>query len=126
MGVVYYANYLVWMEVGRVELCKASGFDYKDMEKEDGAMLAVAEAHCRYAYPARFDDEVIVTTWVAAASSRMVTFGYEMKVAEGNRKVAAGETKHVFVGRDLKPRRMPEKYRANFGLTPGEAPEPAA
>ena len=64
-------------------MCKAFGFDYKDMEKEDGAMLAVAEAHCRYAFPARFDDEVIVTTWVAAASSRMVTFGYEMKAGGG-------------------------------------------
>ena len=42
MGVVYYANYLVWMEVGRVELCKARGFNYKDMEIEDGIYLAVA------------------------------------------------------------------------------------
>ena len=48
MGVVYYANYLVWMEVGRVEYCKACGFEYKQMELEDGVFLAVAEARCRY------------------------------------------------------------------------------
>ena len=60
MGVVYYANYLVWMEVGRVELCKALGFRYKDMELDDGVFLAVVEAHCRYVYPARFDQDVIV------------------------------------------------------------------
>ena len=125
MGVVYYANYLVWMEVGRVELCKAAGFNYKDMEARDGVMLAVAEANCRYAFPARFDDEVIVSTSVAEASSRMVTFRYEMRLADG-RKVATGETKHIFVGRDLKPCRMPERYRANFGLTPGAAPAPEA
>jgi acyl-CoA thioester hydrolase len=118
MGVVYYANYLVWMEVGRVEYCKASGFNYKDMEEQDGVMLAVAEAQCRYAYPARFDQEVIIKTWMAEANARMVRFGYEMRLAEGGRKLATGETKHIFCGRDLKPCRMPEKYREKFGLTP--------
>jgi len=108
MGVVYYANYLVWMEVGRVALCKAAGFNYKDMEVEDGVRLAVAEAHCRYAFPARFDDEVIVATSVAAANSRMVTFHYEMRLADG-RKLATGETKHIFVASDMKPCRMPAK-----------------
>ena len=117
MGVVYYANYLVWMEVGRVEYCKASGFNYKDMEEQDGVMLAVAEAQCRYAYPARFDQEVIIKTWMAEANARMVRFGYEMRLAEGGRKLATGETKHIFCGRDLKPCRMPEKYREKFGLT---------
>ena len=60
MGVVYYANYLVWMEVGRVELCKSCGFNYRDMEIEDGIFLAVADARCQYRYPARFDDEVVI------------------------------------------------------------------
>src|SRR5258705_769238 len=73
MGVVYYANYLVWMEVGRVELCRACGFNYRDMEREDGVLLAVAEANCRYAAPARYDDEVTVKTWIEAANPRMVT-----------------------------------------------------
>jgi acyl-CoA thioester hydrolase len=124
MGVVYYANYLVWMEVGRVEWCKSAGFNYRDMEREDGVLLAVAEARCRYAYPARFDDEVVIRTWIAEASSRMVTFGYQMRLAENGRKVAAGETRHIFCNRELKPCRMPEKYRAQFGLTPSAA-EPA-
>src|SRR5580700_11486168 len=47
MGVVYYANHFVWMEVGRVDLCRACGFNYRDMEREDGIFLAVAEANCR-------------------------------------------------------------------------------
>lgn len=116
MGVVYYANYLVWMEVGRVELSKARGFNYKEMELEDGVMLAVAEARCRYCSPARFDEEVVIRTGVAEANSRMVTFAYEMRAAEGDRKLATGETRHIFVGRDLKPCRMPEKYRGKFGV----------
>ena len=60
MGVAYYANYLVWMEVARVEHCRALGFDYRDMEREGGAFLAVTEASCRYRSPARYDDEVVV------------------------------------------------------------------
>src|SRR2546422_11515360 len=60
MGVVYYANYLVWMEVARVEYCKAAGFSYEEMEREDGIFLAVTEAHCRYLYPARFAQEVMI------------------------------------------------------------------
>lgn len=116
MGVVYYSNYLVWMEVGRVEYCKSVGFSYRDMEEQDGVILAVAEAQCRYLHPARFDDEVIVKTWVEKASSRMVHFGYEMRRACDGRVLATGGTKHLFCGRDLKPARMPRKYFAQFGL----------
>jgi acyl-CoA thioester hydrolase len=116
MGVVYYANYLVWMEVGRVEYCKSAGFNYKDMEQEDGVLLAVVEAHCRYLHPARFDDQVIVKTWVQKASPRMVHFGYEMRRAEDGRLLTTGETKHLFCGLDLKPARLPSRYYAQFGL----------
>ncbi len=116
MGVVYYANYLVWMEVGRVEWCKAAGFNYRDMEQEDGVLLAVVEAQCRYLHPARFDDQVIVKTSVKKASSRMVHFGYEMRRAGDGRLLSTGETKHLFCGRDLKPVRLPARYYAQFGL----------
>jgi acyl-CoA thioester hydrolase len=117
MGVVYYANYLVWMEVARVEFCKSVGFSYEEMERDDGIFLAVSEAHCRYLYPARFDQEVTVDTSLADAHPRMVRFSYEMRLAGDGRKLATGETKHVFCGRDLKPVRLPEKYRANFGIS---------
>jgi acyl-CoA thioester hydrolase len=116
MGVVYYANYLVWMEVGRVELCRACGFNYKDMEREDGVLLAVAEANCRYAAPARYDDEVIVRTWIESANRRMVTFAYEMRLAEGDRRLATGYTKHIFVSREMQPVRLPERYHGMFGI----------
>ena len=51
MGIVYYANYLVWFEVGRGAWCKAKGFNYADMESKDGRYLMVAEASCRYKSP---------------------------------------------------------------------------
>jgi acyl-CoA thioester hydrolase len=116
MGIVYYANYLVWMELGRAEYCRAAGIRYRDMEQEDGILLAVAEVNCRYASPARYDEEVIVRTWIEQAHPRMVRFAYEMIEAATSRVLATGETKHVFSGRDLKPRKLPEKYRAAFGI----------
>lgn len=116
MGIVYYANYFVWMELGRVEYCRGVNLRYRDMEKEDGVLLAVVEAHCRYLVPALYDEEVVVKTWVAAANPRMVRFGYEMRDATSGRTLAAGETKHIFLGTDRKPRKLPEKYRAAFGI----------
>jgi acyl-CoA thioester hydrolase len=116
MGVVYYANYLVWMEVGRGALCSALGFSYSDMEREDGVLLAVAEACCRYRSPARYDDEVIVKTWIEEANTRMATFAYEMRLADGDRTLATGHTRHIFVNREMRRARLPEKYHAMFGL----------
>ena len=116
MGVVYYANYLVWMEVARVELCKSLGFRYRDMELEDGVLLAVIEAHFRYLHPARFDEEVIVETRIAEANSRLVEFAYEMRLADSGRKLATGSTRHIFCNREMKRVRLPEKYRAAFGI----------
>ncbi len=121
MGVVYYANYLVWMEVGRVELCKTLGFNYKDMELDDGVFLAVAEASCRYRYPARYDDEVIVRTWIAEANIRTAIIAYEMRLAETHstapgRALATGQTRHVFVSRKMERIRLPLKYHAMFGI----------
>jgi acyl-CoA thioester hydrolase len=115
MGVVYYANYLVWMEAGRVDLCKALGFNYRDMELDDGVFLAVAEVTCRYRSPARFDDELIVRTWVAEANTRMAIIAYEIRLTEG-RVLATGQTRHVFVSRDFQRIRLPQKYRSLFGI----------
>jgi acyl-CoA thioester hydrolase len=116
MGIVYYANYLVWMEIGRVEYCRAVGVRYRDMEVEDGILLTVAEASCRYLAPARYDDEVLVRTTISGAHPRLVRFGYEMIAADDGRCLATGETKHIFCGRDGKPSRLPAKYHSFFGI----------
>ena len=114
MGVVYYANYLVWMELGRVEYCRSAGIRYKDMELNDGVLLAVAEATCRYLFPARYDEEIVVKTRVKQVGARMVRFAYEMSEAESGRKLATGETAHIFCGRDMRPLKLPEKYLGLF------------
>jgi acyl-CoA thioester hydrolase len=115
MGVVYYANHYIWMEVARVDLCKASGFNYRDMEQEDGILMAVAESACRYLAPARFDDEIVIRTWIEEASPRMVTIQYEMRLADGG-LLATGHTCHVFVNRQMRKARLPEKYHPMFGI----------
>lgn len=115
MGVVYYANYLIWMEVGRSEYCRALGIRYRDMEVNDGVLLAVAEANCRYSAPARYDDEILVTTRIVNANRRMVEFGYEIRNERGQR-LATGWTKHIFLGPDMKPRKLPEQYHPHFGV----------
>lgn len=118
MGVVYYANYLVWMEVARVEYCRFVGFHYREMELEDGVLLAVAESHCRYLSPARFDEEISISTSVPDVNRRFVSFDYEMTC--GARKVATGQTRHIFLKRDggnsLRPARLPDKYAVLFGI----------
>ena len=116
MGVVYYANYFVWMEVARAELCRANGIRYRDMESEGGILLAVAEAGCRYRAPARYDEEVVIRTSIEASNPRMVRFGYSMESVETGKVLATGFTAHVFVNRDMRPVKLPEQYRPMFGM----------
>jgi acyl-CoA thioester hydrolase len=116
MGVVYHANYLVWMEVGRVEYWRAAGLRYRDMERDDGILLAVAEVQCRYRAPAYYDEEIAIQTRVAEVNARMVRFEYELVNTADGRSIATASTKHVFCGRDRRPRRLPEKYHAALGI----------
>jgi len=117
MGVVYHAKYLVRLEMGRVDLCRARGIRYRDMEEQDGIFLTVAEVQCRYHAPARYDDEVIVTTSVKRSTSRLIEFEYVLNSAETGVKLATASTTHVFCNRSIKPCRLPEKYWAAFGIT---------
>jgi acyl-CoA thioester hydrolase len=119
MGVVYHANYLVWMEIGRVELCRSRGVNYSEMEARDGIFLVVVEAKCRYHAPARYDEEIFVKTWIRESGARMVRFAYEIRAAAGGRKLATGETSHVFCDQEMRPSKLPEKYRALFAVEEG-------
>src|SRR5207253_6881706 len=76
MGVSYYANYFVWFEVGRNQHCIECGFSYRDMEKETGLYLIVADARCRYKTPARYEDEIIIKTRINELTRRTVRFNY--------------------------------------------------
>jgi acyl-CoA thioester hydrolase len=109
MGVAYYANYFVWFEVGRSQYCNDCGFSYRDMERETGLFLIVAEASCRYKNPARYEDELIIRTRVTESTRRTLRFSYEIERADGA-AVATGETLHVLINAAGRPSSFPKKY----------------
>lgn len=110
MRVVYHANYLVWFEIGRVELMRQQGLDYRQMEAEEGCGIAVAEARVRYKAPARYDDELVIETELANVRGPVIQFRYRVLRGSDQTLICEGETIHVVVGRDMKRRMLPEKY----------------
>jgi acyl-CoA thioester hydrolase len=112
MGVVYHANYLVWFEVGRVDFMRAHGLSYKQMELEEGCMIAVVEASARYRSPARYDEELVIETQLTAVRGSVIRFGYKVVRPVDGMLLCEGHTVHVVVGRDMKARRLPERYAA--------------
>ena len=109
MGVVYHANYVVWMEVGRVEAMRAAGLNYAEMEKE-GIRVAVLGVEVDYRAAARYDDLVDVATKVVEVQSRKMRIEYEMRRAADGVVLATGATQHLFINHEMKPVRCPEKY----------------
>lgn len=110
MGIVYYANYLVWFEIGRTDYCRARGFSYREMEESEDAFLVVAEAYCRYKAAAYYDDELIVRTHITELRKRSLRFGYEIVRASNGQVVAEGETGHVVTDSTGRVRSLPESY----------------
>jgi acyl-CoA thioester hydrolase len=108
MGMVYYANYFIWMEIGRTDFCRECGFSYAELEREEQAFLPVAEADCRYLAPAHYDDDIVVETGIARLNRRIVEFSYKIK--NKDTLLAEGRTLHVIMGRDGKPRSLPDRY----------------
>jgi len=120
MGVVYHANHLIWFEVGRVELMRQMGFSYRDMEREDGRFIAVAEATCRYKSPVRYDEEVLVRTQLKKVRKSVIVFHYELMHAQNGRLLAEGETTHVVTDADMKVSTLPGKYFHVFRAAAGK------
>jgi len=110
MGVVYYSNYLVWFEVGRTEFCRRQGLPYKNFEEDFESYLAVAEAHCRYLKPVRYDDVLIVRTRIDTFRRRTVGFQYEIINKASGILVANGRTLHVLVDGNGRPKSFPESF----------------
>lgn len=114
MGVVYHANYFVWLEIGRVELLRQLGFSYRDMEREDNCFISVVDARCRYKAPARYDDEIIVRTYLKNLRDSLIHFGYELVRVSDNTLVAEGETTHIVTNAQMAKAALPEKYLSVF------------
>ena len=114
MGVVYHSNFFIWMEIGRVELMRSLGFGYKQMELEDDCHLPVVDARCRYKAPARYDDEIVVKTWLKNIRESVIHFGYELLRAEDGSLLAEGETTHIVADAQMRKTVLPNKYMSVF------------
>ncbi len=114
MGVVYHSNHLIWFEVGRVELMRQMGFSYRDMEREDGRFIAVAEVTCRYRAPVFYDEEIIVRTRLKTVRESVVIFSYELTRAHDGALLAEGATTHIVTDAKMKVAALPDKYLSVF------------
>jgi acyl-CoA thioester hydrolase len=117
MGVVYHSNFVIWFEVGRVELLRQLGFQYSEMEAEDNCHIPVVDLRVRYKAPAQYDDEIVVRTEIKNVRSSLLHFSYEI-FRDGNRMLlATGETMHIIVNNRLERTALPEKYMRAFNGT---------
>lgn len=113
MGIAHHSNYIVWFEIGRTDLCRATGFSYADIERR-GYLLVVTEVGCRFRVPFGYDDEVVIRTVVGEAASRAMRFEYELHDASGGMH-ATGFSTHLWLDRaSRKPVRADEEVMKAF------------
>jgi len=111
MGIVHHANYLIWFEAGRSDLCRARGFSYKEMEEQDNALMVVAESYVRYKSPAFYEDLLTIRTQVAEVRSRSIRFIYEIVRDNDDTLLAEGETLHLVTDDNKKVKLIPQIYK---------------
>jgi len=117
MGVVYHSNFVIWFEVGRVELLRQLGFQYSEMEAEDNCHIPVVDLRVRYKAPALYDDEIVVRTQIKNVRSSLLHFSYEVFREADRTLLATGETMHIIVNNKLERTTLPEKYMRAFNGT---------
>jgi acyl-CoA thioester hydrolase len=111
MGYCYYGNYAQYCEVGRVEAMRALGMSYKELE-EQGIMLPVSEFKISYQHPAKYDDELLITTAITEIKGARLFFDYSISTVEGN-QIATAQTTLVFIkSGNLKPTQAPEFFKS--------------
>lgn len=120
MEVVYHSNYIIWFEVGRVEMLRQLGFSYREMETDDDTHIVVVDVRCRYKMPARYDDLICVRTSLLNVRESFLRFGYKIVRDSDQALLAEGETVHLVVGADLKRTPLPEKYLKTFLTAAGQ------
>ncbi|MFJ5769868.1 acyl-CoA thioesterase [Psychrobacillus sp. NPDC093180] len=98
MGVVYHANYVIWLEIGRTQLIKDLGFSYAGLEK-DGYLSPVTNVNINYRSSVRYGETVVVRTWIESHGKLRTTYGYEI-VHEDGTVASSATSEHVVVNKD--------------------------
>jgi len=109
MGVVYHTNFLIYFEVGRTDYFRHLGWTYRQMETEN-VFMPVTECFCRFLQPARYDDELIISTTLEMLSRLKLKFSYQVKRSGDSNIIAEGYTIHVPTNAAGKPCRIPAIY----------------
>lgn len=122
MGVVYNSNYLIWFEIGRVELMRELGHSYHQMEL-DGFMLPIAKVTCRFKASATYDDQIRIHTSILRLRRSLIQFAYEVFRESDGTLLATGTSSHLVTGLDAQRRRLSDKYLLAFAAA--LAPTPA-
>ena len=110
MGIVYYAHYLVWFEIGRTEWLRETGWTYRAME-EEGFGLPVIEAQCAYKMSARYDDELHIDTTARLVTPIRLAFDYRVERPADGQTIATGYTVHATIDRSGRPVRLPARVK---------------
>lgn len=110
MGVVYYANYFRFFEMGRSEWLRAVGIPYREIESW-GVYAPTTQAYCHYLQAARYDDRIIVETDVEYLKRASIKFVYRILSEGEERELARGYTVHAFVDESGKIVSTPQLLR---------------
>ncbi|MBI4386694.1 MAG: YbgC/FadM family acyl-CoA thioesterase [Elusimicrobia bacterium] len=112
MGVIYYANYFRYFEQGRTELMRSLGIRYRDLEAQQRLYLPVVETRCEYFGPCRYDDLLLIRTWMTDLGLASINFEYEIYDRDRfNELVARGSSHHALVDAEWQPARVPNDLR---------------
>ncbi|WP_026889504.1 acyl-CoA thioesterase [Clostridium beijerinckii] len=101
MGIVHHSNYFIWFEAGRTDFIKGSHISYSEME-ENGILIPLAESNCKYIIGAKYEDELIIKTWVKQLTPVKVEFNYSVIRENDQREIAKGSTLHIFLNNDFR------------------------
>ncbi len=112
MGLLHHANYLVYFEQGRIELLRAQGLAYKDLE-DQGYLLVLTKVQVRYKSPARYDDVLTLRTHVTRTTHVKIEHRYEL--LRDGALLAEGETTLGCIDRDGKIQILPDHLRLPGG-----------
>ena len=114
MGIVYHSNFVIWFEVGRVELLRQLGFQYSEMEQQDNCHIPVVDLRVRYKAPAQYDDVIVIRTELKNVRASLLHFSYEVFRQVDRTLLATGETMHIIVDNKFERCPLPEKYIKAF------------
>ena len=113
MGIVYYANYLKYFEIGRAEWFRRFVQPFTKFIEQD-MYLIVVDSYCKYHWPARYDQVLQIDTRLAELRRSKCRFDYSILCEDGSKLLASGHTTHAIVGKDGRPRRFNKEFSAQL------------